>query len=621
MFITRKLLIAATALTIGMAASQEARVEADDGLTWEFVSIPGLPSGSAASRVWTDDPDNVYVWESRVLPGTTDVPEAFLYHWDGAAWTQALHLSGYSPGALFGTGPADIYASVSGCARATQTPCGPTEHLIYHYDGTAWTPQTLPAGTPGVYSLSGIPGHVIASAPYGHLLSNTGAGWSVVYTGPQIFNVLLLTPTEGYYTGCNTQGWWNGTVWQSAWGAQGCDMYDLWGMRDGSNVLHLYTVGNPTYSIGVSVNRYSVGAGNYARVFEDPSGFDGIGAGSAFGVWGSAANDVFVVGQRAGAGAVYQYDGASWQRLTDMGPIPVVSDVWGTAADDVWFTLADGRLLHLRPTDTTPPLISYTISGTLGANGWFTSDAAVDWTVTDPETPYTIDEGCVDTTLTTETAGVTLSCGATSEGGTASASLTVKIDRTAPVLDACPVAGPFVLGSGPHGVGPIGVEASLSGLDATASVLTGTVETLTAGTRTVTFTAVDNAGNAASRACGYQVIYNWAGFFEPVGNLPWLNQAKAGQAIPVKFSLAGNQGLAIFAAGSPSSRQVACESGAPVDEIEQTVNAGGSSLTYDPFSGQYIYVWKTAKEWAITCRQLSVVLADGTEHFANFRFK
>jgi len=194
-------------------------------------------------------------------------------------------------------------------------------------------------------------------------------------------------------------------------------------------------------------------------------------------------------------------------------------------------------------------------------------------------------------------------------------------DTTPPILDACPVAGPFIQGSGPQTVGPIGVDASVSGLDAGASALTGLVETASVGSRSVTFTAVDNAGNSASATCSYQVIFDWAGFFQPATNPPVLDQVKAGQAIPMKFSLAGNQGLDILAAGSPASQQIACDSSAPVDDIEQTVTAGNSSLSYDPASDQYTYVWKTGKAWTGTCRQLIVALADGTEQRANFKFK
>lgn len=117
------------------------------------------------------------------------------------------------------------------------------------------------------------------------------------------------------------------------------------------------------------------------------------------------------------------------------------------------------------------------------------------------------------------------------------------------------------------------------------------------------------------------IHYNWAGFFQPVDNLPALNVVKAGSAIPVKFSLGGDMGLNIFMPGYPLSTKITCDAGVPQDNIEQTVTAGGSSLSYDPLTGQYTYVWKTNKGWAGTCRQFAVVYLDGTVRYANFKFK
>ena len=66
----------------------------------------------------------------------------------------------------------------------------------------------------------------------------------------------------------------------------------------------------------------------------------------------------------------------------------------------------------------------------------------------------------------------------------------------------------------------------------------------------------------------------FSGFLQPVDNLPEVNLAKAGSSIPVKFSLGGDKGLAIFAAGYPKSVVITCSSSAPVDAIESTVTAG-----------------------------------------------
>ena len=95
------------------------------------------------------------------------------------------------------------------------------------------------------------------------------------------------------------------------------------------------------------------------------------------------------------------------------------------------------------------------------------------------------------------------------------------------------------------------------------------------------------------------------------------NSAKAGSAVPVKFSLGGDRGLAILADGYPASVQVDCVTGARIGSSEPTASDDG--LTFA--NGQYSYAWKTSKSWGGTCRQLQVLLVDGTLHTALFKFK
>jgi Kelch motif len=114
--------------------------------------------------------------------------------------------------------------------------------------------------------------------------------------------------------------------------------------------------------------------------------------------------------------------------------------------------------------------------------------------------------------------------------------------------------------------------------------------------------------------------YAFTGFFQPVDNAPIFNRGKAGSGIPVKFSLGGDQGLNVFAPGYPKSEKVDCSSSGSLDDIEQTVTAGGSSLTYNAAADQYTYTWKTDKTWAGTCRKLTVRLSDGSDHLAYFSF-
>ena len=113
----------------------------------------------------------------------------------------------------------------------------------------------------------------------------------------------------------------------------------------------------------------------------------------------------------------------------------------------------------------------------------------------------------------------------------------------------------------------------------------------------------------------------FAGFFAPVDNLPTLNVATGGRAIPVKFSLEGDRGLGIFAEGYPRSQEIPCDGSLEVDGIEETVTAGDSTLTYDATADRYQYVWKTSESWSGTCRQLVLKLLDGSAHRASFRFR
>lgn len=159
--------------------------------------------------------------------------------------------------------------------------------------------------------------------------------------------------------------------------------------------------------------------------------------------------------------------------------------------------------------------------------------------------------------------------------------------------------------------------------DLTSSiVVTGSVDTSTVGFYALTYQVSDPSGHSDTRVRTVEVLpYNFTGFFSPIENPPVLNEMKAGQAAPVKFSLGGDQGLNIFAAGSPSSLQINCSTSAPVAAVEETETAGDSSLTYDPTTDRYKYVWKTESSWKNTCRQLTVTLRDGTVHVAIFKFK
>ena len=152
----------------------------------------------------------------------------------------------------------------------------------------------------------------------------------------------------------------------------------------------------------------------------------------------------------------------------------------------------------------------------------------------------------------------------------------------------------------------------------TSSPVSGS--TFDVGSTTVTVTAIDELNNAATATFRVHVLFNFV-MLPPIDPFPAVNAANAGSAIPVKFSLSGFKGMNVLAAGYPASSPVPCGDTEPGTTIEETQSPGNTLLTYDPETDQYLYVWKTSKDWKRTCRILILRLEDGSEHYASLMFR
>ncbi len=299
------------------------------------------------------------------------------------------------------------------------------------------------------------------------------------------------------------------------------------------------------------------------------------------------------------------------------------------------------RAFLLTPNDATAPTTVATTSPEPNAAGWNKDDVTIKLDATDEggsnvegitysasgvqpieETTVHRDSATIKVAAEGET---TTTYSAKDHAGNAEdpKTLIVRLDETAPGIYITTPAdgGEYKLGE--TVAADYDCSDGGSGIDSCAGPVSvgGDVDTTSIGQKTFEIAATDRAGNVTAESHTYSVVYDFGGFFSPVDNPDVLNRVQAGSAIPVKFGLGGDQGPAIFAEGYPKSQQIDCDSTAPIDNIEQTVNAGESGLSYDASLDRYTYVWKSVRAWSGTCRQLVVKLDDGTVHRANFKFR
>jgi hypothetical protein len=138
------------------------------------------------------------------------------------------------------------------------------------------------------------------------------------------------------------------------------------------------------------------------------------------------------------------------------------------------------------------PVITPVIFGTLGLNGWYTSNVTVNWLF---DGPVESSSGCEAVTISADTPGRTLTCSATRDGFTTTVSKTFKVDKTIPTISTAPERQPDSNGwyNRPFTVGWMGTDAISGVATCTASRYAGpdSTEGLVPGS------CSDNAGNVA----------------------------------------------------------------------------------------------------------------------------
>jgi Tol biopolymer transport system component len=139
------------------------------------------------------------------------------------------------------------------------------------------------------------------------------------------------------------------------------------------------------------------------------------------------------------------------------------------------------------------------------------------------------------------------------------------------------------------------------------------VDTRSIGTYEFVVFAADQAGNPVYKRTHYTVVYAFEGFAKPISGTG-LTGMKAGDGVPLKFSLHGAYGL--DAVTATTQQPIDCTSHAAL----ATPAPAAGTLTYNASQDRYMFVWSTMKSWSGGCRAVTVTLRDGTAHRTDIRF-
>ena len=296
-------------------------------------------------------------------------------------------------------------------------------------------------------------------------------------------------------------------------------------------------------------------------------------------------------------------------------PIPVT--VLGEGSTDVSGTVHDaaGNAATVHATvqlDRGNPTIGASIAPAPNAAGWNKSNVTVSFDCQD--TLSGIGAGGCPANVAVTSDGIRLVGGIATDraGNSAGTSVTVKLDKTAPVV---------TFAGDPGTVLTCSTTDALSGVLTPATGTNVTVRVNGLPTTTLTCTgAEDVAGNTRTAAKTYVAPITFSGFLSPVNNAPIVNNGTAGKTYPIKFQLTGIDGqpITVLPAVASTTYRTGTSCSGLGDPLESQ-SSGSSLLTFDATTNTFQYNWKTPNQKG--CYEFALGLADGTTKTAIFSLK
>lgn len=287
-----------------------------DGTSWSTqLAQPGV-----LRDVWAGSPTDAFA-AGADYPGYL----AIFLHSSGSTWSPmpspAIDVEGGLLLGLWGSSSTDVFAVGS----LWPFNAGYYQAYVAHYDGTAWTPMLVDAGTCST-----------AGDAFGcnvELSDVWGSSATDVYAAGN-YRVLNV-PAEDRAVIFH----YNGQEWSEVLRQPDLEFRRIWG----SSANDVYVTGN-TLVPGGSSNERGTGVlwhfdGNSWSAVPSPTTAL-LGA-----IWGSSPTDIYLLaGAQATSGTIWHFDGTGWTPF-NTGATRLL-DIWGSSATDVFVVGENGTILH-----------------------------------------------------------------------------------------------------------------------------------------------------------------------------------------------------------------------------------------------------------------------------------
>jgi hypothetical protein len=312
-----------------------------DGTNWTSV-----PAGLTGGKFDLQCPSNGQAFVLAFNQG--------MLRWTGSTWTSV-------PNAGIPAGRANVrwgVASSSEIYAWADTSSG-ADRAFYRFNGTSWTEMGRTRVSNGGGRMWATGGQAYLAANNSRIDKVAGGGVSTVSYQPSLLDIVVTSATSAFAVGESMfLGRFNGIKWNappagmrttrvlaSVW-SDGNNK--AWAVGNGNTIVRWdgaawLKVSDTTSQQGPPDNYWGVwGSGVDAWVVGDNSIIhckialscttESSGGGALTGVWGSAANNIFAVGEN---GRILRYNGTSWTSMTS-GTNRRLGRVTGSGPNDVW---------------------------------------------------------------------------------------------------------------------------------------------------------------------------------------------------------------------------------------------------------------------------------------------